>query len=253
VLTDFSHKDCACDADVQGLAEGATLLLGFGHDRALAGPATERISFQPHPKTLTMAGDYEYFAAQGRHPFVYALAEFVDNSLRATRSNAPRPREITISLVAAGSGPGARRGLVCITDNGKGMDKRDLNEWVSHQAQRGRRLEGGHARSAAPGGSDVRTPRAEAACRDRLQAVMNYSMEERGAAPQEPDVQGRAAAAPGAGRFLTGDLSYFGVSTQQRRMRAAGWPRSSRPGWICQVRAAEQPQEWGPPTPPHLA
>ena len=24
----------------------------------------ERIDFSPHPKTLTMAGDYEYFAAQ---------------------------------------------------------------------------------------------------------------------------------------------------------------------------------------------
>ena len=24
----------------------------------------ERITFSPHPKTLTMAGDYEYFAAQ---------------------------------------------------------------------------------------------------------------------------------------------------------------------------------------------
>jgi hypothetical protein len=24
----------------------------------------ERIAFPPHPKTLTMAGDYEYFAAQ---------------------------------------------------------------------------------------------------------------------------------------------------------------------------------------------
>jgi hypothetical protein len=39
---------------------------------------------------------------------------------------------------------------------------------------------------------------------------MNYSMEERGKAPQEPEVQGRGGG-PGAGRFLTGDLSYFGV------------------------------------------
>lgn len=36
---------------------------------ALASPALclvlqERIDFSPHPKTLTMAGDYEYFAAQ---------------------------------------------------------------------------------------------------------------------------------------------------------------------------------------------
>lgn len=40
---------------------------------------------------------------------------------------------------------------------------------------------------------------------------MNYSMEERGKAPQEPEVAGRAGGAGGVGRFLTGDLSYFGV------------------------------------------
>ena len=43
---------------------------------------------------------------------------------------------------------------------------------------------------------------------------MNLSMEERGNAPQEPQPAGRgggAAAATGAGRFLTGDLSFFGV------------------------------------------
>jgi hypothetical protein len=43
---------------------------------------------------------------------------------------------------------------------------------------------------------------------------MNYSMEDRGIAPQEPEVA-RGIAAPGGGvgasRFLTGDLSFFGV------------------------------------------
>lgn len=44
------------------------------------------------------------------------------------------------------------------------------------------------------------------------QAVMNLSMEERGAQPQEPAAgRGNGAAAAGAGRFLTGDLSFFGV------------------------------------------
>lgn len=43
--------------------------------------------FNPHPKTLTMAGDYEYFAAQGHHPLAFALAELVDNALRATKGN----------------------------------------------------------------------------------------------------------------------------------------------------------------------
>ncbi len=41
---------------------------------------------------------------------------------------------------------------------------------------------------------------------------MNLSMEERGAQPQEPTAgRGGGAAAAGAGRFLTGDLSFFGV------------------------------------------
>jgi hypothetical protein len=47
----------------------------------------ERVCFNPHPKTLTMAGDYEYFAAQGHHPLAFALAELVDNALRATKGN----------------------------------------------------------------------------------------------------------------------------------------------------------------------
>lgn len=44
---------------------------------------------------------------------------------------------------------------------------------------------------------------------------MNLSMEERGAQPQEPAGGGRGgAAATGAGRFLTGDLSFFGVGSK---------------------------------------
>lgn len=46
----------------------------------------------------------------------------------------------------------------------------------------------------------------------RSQAVMNYSMEERGKAVLEPEVAARGGAQAGVGRFLTGDLSYFGVS-----------------------------------------
>ena len=68
---------------------------------------------------------------QGRHPFVYALAEFVDNSLRATRRNGPhRPRSITLSLVVSGSNPATARGLVAIQDNGCGMNKHELADWV---------------------------------------------------------------------------------------------------------------------------
>jgi hypothetical protein len=92
----------------------------------------ERISFSPHPKTLTMAGDYEYFAAQGHHPAAFALAELIDNSLRATKgNNGDRPRCITVTLAVpekeSEHGGGA---LICVRDNGCGMSKRELNDWA---------------------------------------------------------------------------------------------------------------------------
>jgi hypothetical protein len=64
-LTDTT-KDELNDEDVANLRDGATLVITFQQGGPLAAPARERISFQPHPKTLTMAGDYEYFAAQVR-------------------------------------------------------------------------------------------------------------------------------------------------------------------------------------------
>ncbi len=37
----------------------------------------ERIDFSPHPKTLTMAGDYEYFAAQASSQALVAVLKAV--------------------------------------------------------------------------------------------------------------------------------------------------------------------------------
>ena len=109
---------------------------------------------------------------QGHHPFAYALAELIDNSLRATRTATDdrNPRRITISFVTGRSG-----GLICVQDNGVGMTKQALNEW----------------------------------------AVMNLSMEDRGQQPieAEPAARGQSSLT-GAGNFLTGNLSYFGVSEQ---------------------------------------
>ena len=87
----------------------------------------ERISFNPHPKTLTMAGDYEYFAAQGYHPLAFALAELIDNSLRATKGNMQRPRSITVSLITDDKGSA---GAICVSDNGSGMNTQELNKWA---------------------------------------------------------------------------------------------------------------------------
>jgi len=54
---------------------------------------------------------------QGRAPFPYALAELLDNSLRASISGRPKGRRITISLVLnQASNPSS--GLISVWDNG---------------------------------------------------------------------------------------------------------------------------------------
>lgn len=67
--------------------------------------------------------------AQGQHPFVYALAEFIDNSLRATSGSGDRPA-ITVTFSLSSTNPSTAKGLVCVEDAGCGMSKRELNDWV---------------------------------------------------------------------------------------------------------------------------
>lgn len=153
--------------------------------------------------------------AQGKHPFVYALAEFVDNSLRAT-SRASEPRNITISFVLNSSSLSSAKGLVCIQDTGCGMTKRDLNDWVRRRsngllhmtmqcfASSMRKVKRGyltkdHAHSRSPLPQRLLP---------QVQAVMNYSMEERGQLSQ-PSI----SASPT--KYLNSNISYFGVSWMQ--------------------------------------
>lgn len=63
VLSD-TMKDISTDEDVRSMRDGSQLIVVLRQDGALPAPTRERITFQPHPKTITMAGDYEYFAAQ---------------------------------------------------------------------------------------------------------------------------------------------------------------------------------------------
>ncbi|GIL94923.1 hypothetical protein Vretimale_1033 [Volvox reticuliferus] len=147
--------------------------LSFGS--GFKAPSKERIKFVPHPKTLTMAGDYEYFSARGHHPFAFALAELIDNSLRATKvstmtevGTSSKPRKIVVSLVINERGTA---GLVRVQDNGRGMSPKELGEW----------------------------------------AVMNLSMEDRGLMPIAAQ---RASEQAGGGRYLSGDLSFFGVGSK---------------------------------------
>jgi signal transduction histidine kinase len=111
----------------------------------LAANPQERVTFNPHPKTLTMAGDYEYFAAQGHHPLAFALSELIDNALSATKANGEsdrggsssssgtfeqasrKQRSITVSLLTSSS---SDAGLICVSDNGCGMSPKELNQWA---------------------------------------------------------------------------------------------------------------------------
>lgn len=89
----------------------------------------QEVSFVPHPKTMTKAGEWEYFAAGSQHPFPYAVAELIDNSLRATRHN-QNERNIVVTLISSCGGGGESEGLVSVWDNGCGMSMRQLNEWA---------------------------------------------------------------------------------------------------------------------------
>jgi hypothetical protein len=89
VITD-TLKVFDSDDDVAALRDGATLVLASAADRALAAPARERISFQPHPKTLTMAGEFEYFAAQVRvAPEGAASCQRTQAAMNATQASPP--------------------------------------------------------------------------------------------------------------------------------------------------------------------
>lgn len=122
------HAECISWAHSRSTARTGTR----NHQRNTPPPCLpvypqERISFNPHPKTLTMAGDYEYFAAQGYHPLAFALAELIDNSLRATKGNRECYRDITVSLITDDKGS---QGVICVSDNGSGMTTQELNNWA---------------------------------------------------------------------------------------------------------------------------
>ena len=108
-----------------------------------------------------------HLVLQGKSPFPFALAELVDNSLRAVQQARRPSGQITVTLVL-NSLHNPTSGLLSVWDNGEGMTKQQLNDW----------------------------------------AVMNLSMEDRGLQPVEGGDRGNV----GVGRFLAGNLSYFGVS-----------------------------------------
>ena len=157
-----------------------------------------------------MAGDYEYYAAQGRQPLAFAVAELVDNALRATagsiaidqatsastlttsassQSLVPPRIEVTVAL---DSDKHPTAGLVSVWDNGAGMSKAALNAWavmnlaVSERADEGG---GGGVRGGAKNDDE------------------NVNVSSSPALAPAPDALASA-------RHLNGDLSYFGVGSK---------------------------------------
>ncbi|KAF8056436.1 SMCHD1 [Scenedesmus sp. PABB004] len=206
------QRDISGDQDVVALAPGQRVLVRPARAHDAGG---ERISFNPHPKTLTMAGDYEYFAAQGHHPLAFALAELVDNALRATKGGgAAAPRRITVQLVTDARG-GA--GMVAVSDNGSGMTVAELNSWaVMNLSMEDRGLlppttdEPKGARAAAT------TARARPACEPGAAAAR--ASPRRLPTPAHPAAAAAAAAggsrAAAGSRYLSSDISYFGVGSK---------------------------------------
>ena len=169
----------------------------------------ERVSFQPHPKTITAAGDYEYYAASGRSPIAFAVAELVDNSLRAARAASEKAAAAAAAAVAAGRAPPpppppprvdvtiatnstGSSGLLSVWDGGCGMGARALGAWaVMNLPAADRPADGDEEGEGGPA--------------DGLAA----SASPHGSPEVEP-----AASALAAARHLTGDLSFFGVGSK---------------------------------------
>jgi hypothetical protein len=135
-LTDATLPDVSSDAHAAALRPGCTLhCVPLSSDAATATAAAlcERISFPPHPKTLTDSGDY--VEKNGKAPVAFALSDLIDNALAATRDNAAarRRRCITVAFVR---GRSAAESLIAVTDNGRAMTADGLKGWCARAHER---------------------------------------------------------------------------------------------------------------------
>lgn len=146
-LTDY-NRPLERDEDLAEQPAGAVLCVAHGAPGELSTPGQEVVSFQPHPKTLTMAGDYEYFAAQARKrgllPALVAAAHAAPARMhklhkplpgaREPRSFGPLPLTATVVLPSAGPTP------ICLRP---GRVHRQLpagHKWVWGQARHHRHV-----------------------------------------------------------------------------------------------------------------
>ena len=73
-------------------------------------------------------------ASGGRAPLPYAIGEFVDNSLSATKDNTSfgYDRKITITFSRESLGHGVYEDVLCIWDNGCGMHLQQMKEFATY-------------------------------------------------------------------------------------------------------------------------
>eukprot|EP00873_Tetraselmis_striata_P024857 jgi/Tetstr1/445121/TSEL_032919.t1 len=145
-----SSATITCDSELATLTEGELLFVVSSADQTLLdGSVKERIKLCAAPKTLTHAGDYEYFADKQ-----------ASSACKGTR---------------------ARGGaFISVWDNGRGMTAAELGQW----------------------------------------AVMNLAVADRQAAatvditPSQAVGRGTQREPPPAERYVSGELSYFGVGSK---------------------------------------
>ena len=146
--------------------------------------------------------------AQGHHPMAFALAELVDNSLRATRGRTTSDRNIRVTLVLH---PERSEGLVSVSRYASST------ALLANVGSCGLRAEHrGHDPVSSTASSQQVWDNGEGMTAEGLRqwAVMNLSMEDRGMQPTQPPDAGDS----GAGSFLDAQLSFFGVRFPRVRL-----------------------------------
>ena len=172
---------------------------------------------------------------QGKSPFPFALAELVDNSLRALqRQSCPQAGCITLSMVIDRLHNPTQGAWMCVAAcaqyaSSAGASSDQLACYFSPRQVQLPKLPLSPAQCQAcvltnhelHAGLLSVSDNGVGMTKQELNswAVMNLSMEDRGLKPQE------AEDGPGLGRFLSGNLSFFGVG---QPMAVSGVSR-----WLC--------------------
>ena len=164
--------------------------------KGVEGVGRERITFVPHPRTITAAGDLEYFTStRGKQTVSYALAELVDNALSATQHLATAgERKVRIVFCVNSSSSAS----VFVEDNGVGMSTKELNDWAVMNLSKSEREQVGSRRQSGSNNGSGSDPSEFWA----------------GSQPPQQQTQKQKQAGWKQDRFLFSSLSFFGVGSK---------------------------------------